>query len=42
MRKYFRSLADVLASPIVAAANALRRDKAAAKTGYYSPPNWRT
>ena len=29
MRKYFRSLADVLASPIVAAANALRRDKAA-------------
>ena len=32
MRKYFRSLADVLASPIVAAVNA----------GYYSPPNWRT
>lgn len=29
MRKYFRSLADVLASPIVAAVNALRRDKAA-------------
>ena len=29
MRKYFRSLADVLASPIAAAANALRRDKAA-------------
>ena len=29
MRKYFRSLADVLASPIAAAANALRREKAA-------------
>ena len=29
MRKYFRSSADVLASPIVAAVNALRRDKAA-------------
>ena len=40
MRKYFRSLADVLASPIVAAVNALRREVLAGldQAGQSSPP----